>query len=129
MSVLLDLQSLGLITGVGGWDLFNILKPVNAPEEDNDQLYTFGDIGLLIRNLKRELQLNCYGVSPLGRELFSLGHFKGDIEHLRLFAKAAVLGGCHVQIGTVNRPTASEITLAPPFENFASPTDVPNLEK
>jgi hypothetical protein len=106
---LLELQNLGLLSGAESIGL-SVNYKSDAPEKFTKALCSHGKI-LLVRadDPKKELKVEIYGITGLGKQVMSLGKFDANEEYLRAVGGEIKAKGFAVELGNYVRINASQI--------------------
>lgn len=120
LGVLSELQNLGVLGGVEAVGIvWNV--PLSA-QGSSEHGYVCNDLGVRLSDVRKEIQIPCYTITSLGRELLSLGQFRADREYMVTFAKFVASHGIKVALGNAIPQGEREFVLAPPFDNFEPPS-------
>lgn len=100
-SRLLELQDLGVISGVDGLGFsktFN--RPPQGPFRQLLRSYRHG-IGLIAEGEQQSFDVSCYLVTALGQQLSRLGNFEANVSYLQAVGASIKPKGFKVQVGVV----------------------------
>lgn len=116
---LLTLESIGVISGVGR--LLQWKLRVRKPEEGAGGLRCY-DLGIMWKSARKEVQVPCYVVTQLGRELLGVGQYKGKPDYLRAVADHIGKHGVRCALGAVNMIGQDAFRVEE--EDWFGPTDI-----
>lgn len=98
MSLLTELQELGIVSGVGSIGM-TITVSSSISEKFDTNLIAHNKVLLVSHDdPSRELKLNVYGVTNLGREVLELASFGVNEEYLELVAQGIIKKGFKVKL-------------------------------
>lgn len=99
-STLLEMQELGILTGV---DAMGLNWSLSAGTEQNIQkILPCNDKMLIVRGAKwQELKLGIYALTNLGKQVMRLGSFSADPEYINAFGKKIASQGFEVEMADI----------------------------
>lgn len=106
---LLELQNLGLVAGAESIGI-SVNYKSNVPDKFVKALRSHGMV-LLVKgdDPKKELKLEIYGITSLGKQVMSLGKFEAHEEYLRAVGGEIKGKGFTVELGNIVEVNASKI--------------------
>lgn len=125
-SALDQLQHLGLLAGVEALGVVWVVDP--KPDGPSVQAWICGELGISC-SVTKQIEIPCYTVTALGREMLTLGQFKADREYVNSLAKFTASNGATCKVGIAAKRPGGHMRLLEPIEQFDPPSPTNHGQK